>query len=86
MFFCITYETTYKCFGRRGKDEGDKKCLEFPAEIGMQIGSQAATLTVTWLHWWETPNAAVVITKKINKLNCIWRCAVRVMRQDAGQK
>lgn len=44
------YETAYKFFGRMGKDEGDKKCVKFPAETGMQISSQAATLPVTWLR------------------------------------
>lgn len=63
------YETTYKFFGRRGKGKkkkSKKKRLRFPAETGMQISSQAATLPVTWLRWWETPNQAAAMTKKMN--------------------
>lgn len=60
-----------KFFDRRGKDEGEIKCY-FPAEIGMQSSSQAATLPVTWLGWWETPSPAAAITKQITASEGMW--------------
>lgn len=71
----------YKIFGRRGKDEGDKQRLKFPAETGMQISSQAAMLPVTWATLTENTKSSSSDYQE-NKLNCIWRCVVRVTRQD----